>query len=131
MDYFLAMKKNILYEGHYKNGALYAFASDVTVGDPGFEFGSVPLDSTRLVIWYGLDDNFMPPSHGAWLVEHFRPAKVRRLEGFRHAGASTVDMAGFLDELIGLVPLPPAPPQLPPPPPPPGRPQTDSETESE
>eukprot|EP00966_Prymnesium_polylepis_P200509 4646192-Prymnesium_polylepis.1 len=104
MRYLLAMAHRALYDGHYGAlASLYVTARDVTIDAPGVDVRAVRLGGDRVVVWYGEDDAFVPPSHGAWLAQHFG-AQVRMLNGYGHAGATVIDMAQFLEVLIGPAP---------------------------
>lgn len=81
------------------NAVLYMMAKDVALDLPGLEPRDIELSGDRVVVWYADDDEDCPPSHGAWLAEHFR-AKTRVFDGYGHIGGAVIDHAKFIEELM-------------------------------
>ena len=53
-----------------------------------------------VTIWQGVQDRFVPISHGRWLAQHVPGARPRLLEGEGHLSLSVGRYGDILDELI-------------------------------
>ena len=67
------------------------------VGDWGFELGQV---AAPVHIWHGAEDQFIPVSHGEWLVGHIPGAKAELRLGDGHLSITLGSYGEILDALL-------------------------------